>query len=356
MSIIQTAGQKMGMKLMQAMAPEQAHNMAIRALSMGLGPKDAADRHTVLKTRLCGMDLPNPVGLAAGFDKDAKAPDAILAAGFGFTECGTVTPLPQDGNPKPRLFRLKEDGAVINRMGFNNGGLDNYTARLAARKGKPGIVGANIGANKLTEDKVEDYIKGLKAVWGLCDYVTINISSPNTPGLRDLQGEAAMEDLLGRLQEARTALTQNSEAAPMFLKVAPDLDDGAAQRITEQALAYGLSAIIVSNTTIARPDSLKSADKGEAGGLSGKPLLTKSNAMLADFAAASAGRMPLIGVGGISSGADAYAKIRLGASAVQLYSALVYGGPQLVSQICDDLAERLIADGFTSVADAVGKT
>lgn len=350
MSLIQNAG----MKLMQAMAPEPAHNMAIRALAAGLGPKDAADRHAILKTTLCGMDLPNPVGLAAGFDKDAKAPDAILAAGFGFTECGTVTPLAQAGNPKPRLFRLKEDGAVINRMGFNNGGLKAYTTRLKARRGRPGIVGANIGANKLTEDKPEDYVKGLRAVWGLCDYVTINISSPNTPGLRDLQGEAAMEDLLGRLQDARRALTGDGAAAPMFLKVAPDLDEGAAGRIVAQVRKYDLSAIIVSNTTIARPDSLRSGHKSEAGGLSGKPLLTKSNHMLAEFYKAAEGQIPLIGVGGIASGADAYEKIRLGASAVQLYSALVYGGPQLVTQICDDLAALLIADGFACVAEAVG--
>ncbi len=351
MSMFQSAG----MKLMQALPPEPAHNAAIRALSMGLGSKAPADKHAVLRTTLCGLDLPNPVGLAAGFDKDAKAPDAILAAGFGFTECGTVTPKPQAGNPKPRLFRLKEDGAVINRMGFNNGGLDDFTARLKARQGKPGIVGANIGANKLTDDKPEDYVKGLKAVWGLCDYVTINISSPNTPGLRDLQGEAAMEDLLGRLQEARQDLAGDGAAAPIFLKVSPDLDSGAADRIVEQARTYGLSAIIVSNTTLDRYESLKSPHQGEAGGLSGKPLLTKSNAMLHEFAGAAAGRIPLIGVGGIASGSDAYDKIRLGASAVQLYSALVYGGPQLVTQICDDLAARLKAEGFASVKDAVGK-
>jgi len=275
--------QSAGMKLMQAMPPEPAHNLAIRALAAGLGSNAPADKHAVLKTTLCGLDLPNPVGLAAGFDKDAKAPDA-----------------------------------------------------------------------KLTEDKPEDYVKGLRAVWGLCDYVTINISSPNTPGLRDLQGEAAMEDLLGRLQEARQDLAGEGAAAPMFLKVAPDLEPSAADRIVEQARTYGLSAIIVSNTTLDRYENLKSPHKSEAGGLSGKPLLTKSNAMLHEFAGVAAGRIPLIGVGGISSGADAYDKIRLGASAVQLYSALVYGGPQLVTKICDDLAARLMADGFTSVAEAVG--
>lgn len=346
--------QSTGMRLMQALPPEGAHNMALRALSLGLGPKASNDKHAVLRTQLCGLDLPNPVGLAAGFDKDALVPDAILAAGFGFTECGTVTPLAQAGNPKPRLFRLPEDGAVINRMGFNNSGLDVYTQRLSARRHKAGVVGANIGANKDSEDRPADYVKALRAVWPLCDYVTVNISSPNTPGLRDLQGEAAMEDLLGQIAQERKALSGDGPSIPIFLKVAPDLDTGAADRIVDQARLYGISALIISNTTIARPDSLKSANASQGGGLSGKPLLNASNALLHEFAGVADGRIALIGAGGISNGADAYDKIRLGASAVQLYSALVYAGPQLVVQICDDLAARLAADGFTSVAEAVG--
>ena len=347
--------QKIGVVAARALPPERAHRAAIAGLKTGLGPKFDAVRHAVLKTNLCGLDLPNPVGLAAGFDKDAEVPDAMLAAGFGFVECGTVTPRPQVGNPKPRLFRLKEDKAVINRMGFNNSGLDIFAKRLKSRAGQGGIVGANLGANKDSDDRVADYLTGLKATWGLADYFTINISSPNTPGLRDLQGEAAMDELLGRIAQMRSELAGDTASPPIFLKVAPDLNLGAVGRIVEQARQYGLSAIIVSNTTLDRPDSLRSAYKTEAGGLSGAPLKQRSNDMLREFASASQGRIPLIGVGGISSGADAYEKIRIGASAVQLYSALVYEGPALAAKICDDLAARLIADGFKSVAEAIGK-
>lgn len=343
-----------GMTVARALPAERAHKFGIAAAARGLAPKHDGAKHAILKTNLCGLDLPNPVGLAAGFDKDAQVPDAMLAAGFGFVECGTVTPRPQEGNPKPRLFRLTEDRAVINRMGFNNGGLEVFADRFTARRGKGGIVGANLGANKDSVDRAQDYIDGLKRLWGLADYFTINISSPNTPGLRDLQGETAMEDLLGRFQEARQNLAGDQKSAPVFLKVSPDLDPTAADRIVDQARMYGISAIIVSNTTISRPDDLRSAHKGEAGGLSGAPLKSRSNMMLKEFAAASGGRIPLIGVGGIESGADAYAKIRAGASAVQLYSALVFEGPGLAAQICDDLAARLKADGFKSVAEAVG--
>lgn len=346
--------QKIGVSAARALPPEGAHRAAIAGLKTGLGPKFDAGKHAILKTELCGLSLPNPIGLAAGFDKDAEVPDAMLAAGFGFVECGTVTPRPQSGNPKPRLFRLTEDKAVINRMGFNNSGLDVFTKRLTLRKNRGGIVGANLGANKDSIDRAADYTAGLRACWGLADYFTINISSPNTPGLRDLQGEAEMDDLLGRIAEARAELAGDEAAAPIFLKVAPDLALDSVERIVDQARQYGLSAIIISNTTLDRPDSLQSAHKGESGGLSGAPLKTRANDMLAEFASAAQGRIPLIGVGGIASGADAYAKIRLGASAVQLYSALVYEGPGLAAQICDDLAARLKADGFNSVAEAVG--
>lgn len=343
-----------GMKFARSLPAERAHKLGIAAAARGLGPKHDAAKHDILKTKLCGLDLPNPVGLAAGFDKDAQAPDAMLRAGFGFVECGTVTPRPQEGNPKPRLFRLPEDRAVINRMGFNNGGLEAFADRFTARRGKGGIVGANLGANKDSVDRAQDYIDGLTRLWGLADYFTINISSPNTPGLRDLQGETAMEDLLGRFQEARQSLAGDQKSAPVFLKVSPDLDPTAADRIVAQARMYGISAIIISNTTISRPDSLKSLLRDEPGGLSGAPLKGRADFMLKEFAAASAGRIPLIGVGGISNGADAYAKIRAGASAVQLYSALVFEGPGLAAQINDDLAARLKADGFKSVAEAVG--
>jgi dihydroorotate dehydrogenase len=284
----------------------------------------------------------------------------MLAAGFGFAEAGTVTPLAQAGNPRPRLFRLTEDQAVINRMGFNNEGLEAFAQRLKARQsgagmGKGGVVGANIGANKDAADRIADYVTGLTRLWGLSDYFTANISSPNTPGLRALQTKAALEELLGRLSETREALRIASGADyPIFLKVAPDLEDGEVEAIVETVVDAGLDAVIVSNTTIARPDTLRSAQAGEAGGLSGAPLLTASTEVLKRFHAAAAGRVALIGAGGIADGAGAYAKIRAGARAVQLYSALVYGGPGLVARIKRDLAARLRADGFAAVEDAVG--
>jgi dihydroorotate dehydrogenase len=335
--------------------PEDAHGLAIRGLQLGLGPRDSGPDDPILAVRLAGLDLPNCVGLAAGFDKNAEVPNAMLDAGFGFVEAGTVTPLAQAGNPRPRLFRLTQDQAVINRMGFNNGGLDPFARRLAARQGKGGVVGANIGANKDASDRIEDYVTGLTRLWGLSDYFTANISSPNTPGLRALQTKAALEELLGRLSETRAAMkVSTGRDYPIFLKVAPDLEDGEVETIIETVVDAGLDAIIVSNTTIARPESLRSGQARESGGLSGAPLLAPSTAVLSRFHAAAAGRVALIGAGGIASGADAYAKIRAGARAVQLYSALVYGGPGLVTRIKRDLASRLRADGFTAVEDAVG--
>ncbi|PHY18858.1 quinone-dependent dihydroorotate dehydrogenase [Caulobacter sp. BP25] len=342
-------------RALHAFDPEDAHGLAIKGLKLGLGPRDAGPDDPILAVQLAGLSLPNCVGLAAGFDKNAEVPDAMLAAGFGFVEAGTVTPLAQAGNPRPRLFRLTEDQAVINRMGFNNGGLEPFARRLSARKGRRGVVGANIGANKDAIDRIQDYVTGLTRLWGLSDYFTANISSPNTPGLRALQTKAALEELLGRLAETRTSLkAQSGRDYPIFLKVAPDLEDGEVEAIVETVVGAGLDAIIVSNTTIARPDSLTSPLAGEGGGLSGAPLLGPSTEVLKRFHAAAAGRVALIGAGGIASGADAYAKIRAGAQAVQLYSALVYGGPGLVVRIKRELAARLRADGFAAVQDAVG--
>ncbi|WP_026942702.1 quinone-dependent dihydroorotate dehydrogenase [Hellea balneolensis] len=346
---------KMGTAGMRMLPAEAAHKTTIKALRAGLGPVAVKTASPALITHVGGLTLPNPVGLAAGFDKDCHVPDAMLAAGFGYVECGTVTPRPQTGNPKPRLFRLTEDAAVINRMGFNNGGLDDFKSRLTARQGKTGIVGANLGANKDSADRVEDYVKGLKALWGLSDYFTINISSPNTPGLRDLQNESAMDELLGRIAEARAELTGDKPSYPIFLKVAPDVDMGEIERIVEQARTYGMNAIIVSNTTLARPESLTSLHKTETGGLSGAPLFEKSTEVLKEFYGAAEGKIDLIGVGGISNGAQAYAKIRAGAKAVQLYSALIFQGPGLVTEINRDLKARLKADGFASIGDAVGQ-
>ncbi|MBS0333987.1 MAG: quinone-dependent dihydroorotate dehydrogenase, partial [Proteobacteria bacterium] len=291
-------------RALRALDPEDAHGWAIRGLKLGLGPVGGRD-DPILATEFAGLKLPNPVGLAPGFDKDAEVFGPMLRAGFGFVECGTVTPLPQAGNPRPRLFRLTEDRAVINRMGFNNRGLEAYAARLGHRGA--GIVGANIGANKDSADRIGDYVTGLRRLWGLASYFTINISSPNTPGLRALQTKAALQDLLGRLAEARDALPAQG-LVPMFLKVAPDLEAGEVEAIVEACVSAGLAGVMVSNTTIARPP-LKSDHRDETGGLSGAPLMALSTQVLRDFAAAGAGRLTLVGVGGITSGADAYAKL-----------------------------------------------
>jgi dihydroorotate dehydrogenase len=334
-------------RVLHRLDPEDAHRAAIHGLKLGLGPRAAGDDDPILATEIAGLTLPNCVGLAAGFDKDAEVPDAMLAAGFGFVECGTVTPLPQAGNPRPRLFRLNEDQAVINRMGFNNRGLEAFAGRLQ-RRARHGVVGANIGANKDATDRIGDYVTGLKRVSPLCDYVTVNISSPNTPGLRALQTRAALDELLGRLAETRAAA---SVRPPVFLKVAPDLDAAEPGEIAAAVRRHGFDGIIVSNTTVARPATLRSAQAGETGGLSGAPLREPSTALLRAFRQADT-TLPLIGVGGIASGADAYAKIRAGADAVQLYSALVYAGPGLVGEIKRDLAARLRAEGFGSIREA----
>ena len=345
---------KTGTSLLRRLPAERAHVTTVKLLRKGLGPKTGVITSDILKTSVGGLSLPNPVGLAAGFDKDCDVPDAMLGAGFGFVECGTVTPRPQVGNAKPRLFRLVEDEAVINRMGFNNRGLDHFSERLLARKGNGGLVGANLGANKDSEDRAQDYVTGLTRLWGHADYFTINISSPNTPGLRKLQGADEMEDLLGRISETRAELTGDEPSVPIFLKVAPDVDVTQIDRIVEQARTYGMNAIIVSNTTLDRPESLQSPHRGEGGGLSGQPLFEKSTRILSEFAAAADDKIDLIGVGGIGSGEQAYAKIKAGAKAVQLYSALVYKGPALVAEICTDLEARAKADGFKTIGEAVG--
>ena len=345
----------LGARAARLLDPEDAHRLTIRALAAGFGPGGGPADDPILATTLAGLALVNPVGLAAGFDKNAQAPDALLRAGFGFVECGTTTPKPQDGNPKPRLFRLTEDRAVINRMGFNNDGQDAFASRLQRRNRiGAGFVGANVGANKESPDRIADYVAGLRRLWDLADYFTLNISSPNTPGLRDLQGQAALIDLLGATAHARADLIKTRGDHPVFLKVAPDLHDTALGDIVDAAIRFGLDGLIVSNTTVARPDYLTSRYREQTGGLSGAPLMAPSTALLGRFYQAAAGRLVLIGVGGIGSGADAYAKIRAGAVAVQLYSALAYDGPSLVTTIRRDLAARLRADGFTAIAQAVG--
>ena len=333
--------------LLFALDPETAHGLTLAALKTGLVPAAPAD-DPILATRFAGLALPNPIGLAAGFDKDAEVPDAMLKLGFGFVECGSVTPRPQPGNPKPRLFRLVEDGAVINRFGFNSHGVEFAHARLEARQGRPGVVGINLGANKDGDDRTGDYVTGLRALAPLASYVTVNISSPNTPGLRSLQDGAALADLIARAMAARGNL-----AVPLFIKVAPDqgADDWAT--IARACIDGGVDGLIVSNTTITRP-RLISRHGGEAGGLSGAPLKPLAQAALQRFRAETGGALPLIAVGGIASGQDAYDRIRAGASAVQLYSALVYQGPGLVRRIKGELAALLRRDGFASVSAAVG--
>jgi dihydroorotate dehydrogenase len=334
--------------------PEQAHHAALAGLRVRLGPRARPDRWPRLRTSIAGLELPNPIGMAAGFDKNCEAPDGLLAAGFGFVECGTVTPKPQEGNSKPRIFRLTEDRAVINRLGFNNKGLEEFVDRLSARAGRRGIVGANVGANKDSADRAADYVLGMGRVWKWASYVTANISSPNTPGLRGLQERGALEDLLGRLRESRAPLTAAHGPRPLFLKVAPDLDETAVRDIAEIALANELDALIVSNTTLQRPAHLTSDNREEIGGLSGQPLFQISTHALRLFAEVLGGKLPLIGAGGVENGMTALAKIKAGASAVQLYSALVFQGPGLVARILDELDGLLMAEGYDHVSEAVG--
>ena len=327
---------------------ETAHNLSLAALKMAPIPPTGAE-NAILSQQFAGLDFPNPVGLAPGYDKNAEVPVEIMRLGFGFTEVGTLTPLPQEGNPRPRLFRLVEDEAVINRMGFNNEGQAAAIARLRniPAGSLAGPLGVNIGANKDSADRVGDYVIGVRNMEPLADYLTVNISSPNTPGLRALQDKNALDDLLAQVMAARTGAT------PVFLKVAPDLQPADIDDIVAVAMARGVAALIVSNTTIARP-VLASRHANETGGLSGAPLRDVAHQRLIDFRKASGARLALIGVGGIASAEDAYARIRAGASLVQIYSALVYHGPGLARRINKGLCKLLARDGFTSVSDAIG--
>jgi len=343
--------------LLRAVPPETAHGLAVRALKSGLAPGRREADDPILATSVWGIEFSNPVGLAAGFDKDAEVMGPMLALGFGLVEAGTVTPRPQPGNPRPRLFRLDEDSAVINRFGFNSQGLAPFVERLKRWRagGHRGFVGANVGKNRDTRDAAADYVAGIEAVSGFADYLVCNVSSPNTPGLRSLQARAPIADLLRRVMDARRRGAPEAERLPPLLaKVGPDLDEGEMRDIAEVALESGVDGLIVGNTTLARPAGLRSRHAEETGGLSGRPLLSPSTACLARMYRLTAGQLPIIGCGGIASGADAYAKIRSGASLVQLYSALVFHGPGLVASIKRELAARLRADGFRSVAEAVG--
>jgi dihydroorotate dehydrogenase len=330
--------------LVFALDAERAHRLTIRALK-ALPPGEAAKEDSRLAIRVAGLDFPNPVGLAAGFDKDAEVPAQMLGFGFGFVEVGTLTPRPQGGNPKPRLFRLAEDRAVINRMGFNNGGFDSAKVRLAGRR--RGLVGVNVGANKDSADRIADYAAGVREMGPLADYLTVNISSPNTPGLRALQDPGALRELLAAIAGARSGST------PIFLKVAPDLETDEIDGIARASADAGMDALIVANTTVSRPE-LRSRHGGEAGGLSGAPIKDLALQRLKDFRSATGSALPLVAVGGIENGVDAYARIRAGASLVQLYTALVYQGPGVARAIAGELKALLLRDGFATVAEAVG--
>ena len=334
------------------LSAERAHSLAISALKIGILPHRNINNSNILSQNIWGLNFPNPIGLAAGFDKNAEVYSSMLKKGFGFVETGTVTPLPQSGNAKPRVFRLKADQAIINRLGFNNLGLDYYTNQLKKRLKENGIVGANIGANKLSSDPANDYVIGLGRVLGLADYFTINVSSPNTPGLRALQGKEALDDLLLKLKTLRDEFSVNSKS-PLLLKIAPDLNKHECEDIAEIILKHEIDGLIISNTTLSR-EGLKSQLKDQDGGLSGGPIFELSTRVLSNMYKLTKGNVPLVGVGGISSGLGAYKKIKAGASLVQLYSALVYHGPGLASKIADELEILLKKDGFSNITEAIG--
>jgi dihydroorotate dehydrogenase len=333
-----------GLRVLHRFDPERAHGLALKALNAGLGPRSGPVTSDRLRCTVAGLDLPNPVGLAAGFDKNAECLAALGRTGFGFLEVGAATPLPQDGNPRPRLYRLTQDSAAINRFGFNNNGMVAIGARLAARP-TGSIVGLNLGANKTSDDRAADFASVLAHCGAYIDFATVNVSSPNTERLRDLQGKDALAALLNGVMAANLA------GIPVLLKIAPDLSDPDLVDVAKVARASGVAAIIATNTTLSR-EGLTSAHKGEAGGLSGQPLFERSTRVLAKLSSLT--DLPLIGVGGVGSAAQAYAKIRAGASAVQLYTALVYGGISLASDIARGVDDLLARDGFANVADAVG--
>jgi len=345
-----TPFERLGLALLHRFDPETAHGLSLTALRLGLAPLPGPVTSARLKTQVAGLDLPNPVGLAAGYDKNAVALAPLSRAGFGFLEVGAATPLPQLGNPKPRLFRLTEDRAAINRFGFNNQGAQAIAARLAARKRGLVPVGINLGANKTSTDRAADFAQVLALCGPHVDFATVNVSSPNTEKLRDLQGPAALAALLEGVMQVRAALAR---PIPIFLKIAPDLAPDDLAALAEVALSSGLSGIIATNTTLSR-EGLRARQASETGGLSGAPLFEKSTRVLAQLSKLTQGKLPLIGVGGISNAEQAYAKIRAGASAVQIYTAMVYQGLSVAADIAKGLDTLLARDGYTNIAQAIG--
>ena len=340
--------------LLHALDPEDAHGLAVKMLKFApLPPAGRDDKR--LATRVFGLNFPNPVGIAAGFDKNAEVPDALLRVGFGFVEVGTITPLPQAGNPRPRLFRLDADQGVINRLGFNSEGSDAVLKRLAARANAGGIVGINIGANKDAPDRIADYVRLIERFAAVANYVTVNISSPNTPGLRNMQQAAVLDDLLARVIDARERVAPNAGPTPVLLKIAPDLTLGDLDDVVGIARSRRVDGMIVGNTTVTRPANLRQPEKAkQAGGLSGRPLLALANRILAETYVRVEDVFPLIGAGGIDSGASALAKIRSGASLIQVYSGLVFRGIGLIADIKTALLATLERDRQSSLADYVG--
>jgi dihydroorotate dehydrogenase len=334
--------------------PEDAHRLAIQGLRL-LPPVRLRPDDPKLAVRAFGLNFPNPIGMAAGFDKSAEAPDALLRLGFGFVEIGSVTPKPQAGNPRPRLFRLERDQAVINRMGFNNDGAEAVLRRLAGRAHLGGIVGVNVGANKDTTDRVADYVKLIETFAPVASYFTVNVSSPNTPGLRNLQQAAALDDLLAKVIDARERVREKAGDSPVLLKIAPDLTLAELDDVVHVARSRRVDGMIVANTTLARPSTLREhARAGEQGGLSGRPLFRLSTRMVAETYVRAEGAFPLIGVGGIDTGGAALTKIRAGASLIQLYSSLIYKGLGLVEDIKNDLSSTLLRTGRDSLSEIVG--
>ncbi len=339
--------------LTRALPPELSHELALTALEHGLFPRIESVDDPVLQVSAMGLDFPNPLGMAAGFDKDARAFPALLAMGFGHVEVGTVTPLAQAGNPRPRLFRVRREGAIINRMGFNNAGHAAAFARIARWRdaGGHGVLGVNIGANKDSLDRIRDYALGARCFAPVADYLTVNISSPNTPGLRNLQ---AADELARLLDGVREEIERSGHATPVLVKIAPDLDDQELEAIIETAVDHGAVGLVISNTTISRPACLKPQDVLEPGGLSGRPLFSLSTRMLARAHVLAGGRLLLVGAGGVDSGEHAWQKIRAGASLVQLYTGFIYEGPEIVPAILRHVVKRLRQNGFVSVDEAVG--
>ena len=342
--------ERLGLAVMHRLDPERAHGLAIAALKAGLVPASGPVTADILRVDLAGLSLPNPVGLAAGFDKNAEAVTPLARAGFGFLELGAATPRAQPGNPKPRLFRLSEDRAVINRFGFNNDGMEAIATRLGAAYPAAVPIGLNLGANKDSTDRAADFATVLARCGAFVDFATVNVSSPNTERLRELQGRAALQGLLDGVMATRADLAR---PIPIFLKIAPDLEDDALAEIAEVAQATGIAGVIATNTTLAR-EGLASQHRGEAGGLSGAPLFAKSTRVLARLYQLTGGTLPLIGVGGVATADQAWEKLRAGASAVQLYSGLVYGGISLAARIAEGLAARARAEGITNIAEITG--